>query len=64
MPFKIVFFEASKLVTTKTLLLKHYYRRQGFSPFSSKRPLFGRGQKHSFPKARLSYDPDNLALGL
>ena len=22
-------FEASKLVSTKTLLLKHYYRRQG-----------------------------------
>ena len=25
----IVLFEASKLVSTKTLLLKHYYRRQG-----------------------------------
>ena len=29
MPFNIVFFEASKLVSTKTLLLKHYYCRQG-----------------------------------
>ena len=29
MPLNIVFFEASKLVSTKTLLLKHYYRRQG-----------------------------------
>ena len=29
MPLKIVFFEASKWVSTKTLLLKHYYRRQG-----------------------------------
>ena len=29
MPIKIVLFEAPKLVSTKTLLLKHYYRRQG-----------------------------------
>ena len=29
MPLKIVFLEAPKLVSTKTLLLKHYYRRQG-----------------------------------
>ena len=29
MPLKTVFFEAPKLVSTKTLLLKHYYRRQG-----------------------------------
>ena len=29
MPLNIVFFEASKLVSTKTLLLKHHYRRQG-----------------------------------
>ena len=28
-------FEASKLFSTKTLLLKHYYRRQGFVFFSS-----------------------------
>ena len=28
--FKNSVFEASKLVTTKTLLLKHYYRHQGF----------------------------------
>ena len=27
--FKYSVFEASKLVSTKTLLLKHYYRRQG-----------------------------------
>ena len=32
MPFKIVVFEASKLVSTKTLLLKHDYRRQGDFP--------------------------------
>ena len=29
MPSKNSVFEAPKLVTTKTLLLKHYYRRQG-----------------------------------
>ena len=29
MPLKNRVFEAPKLVTTKTLLLKHYYRRQG-----------------------------------
>ena len=29
MPLKRSVFEASKLVSTKTLLLKHYYRRQG-----------------------------------
>ena len=29
MPFKVAVFEPSKLVTTKTLLLKHYYRHQG-----------------------------------
>ena len=29
MPLNIAFFEASKSVSTKTLLLKHYYRRQG-----------------------------------
>ena len=29
MPLNKVFFEASKLVSTKTLLLKHYYRHQG-----------------------------------
>ena len=29
MPLKIVFLEAPKLVSIKTLLLKHYYRRQG-----------------------------------
>ena len=28
--FKNSVFEASKLVSTKTLLLKHYYRREGF----------------------------------
>ena len=30
MPVKIVFFEASKSFSTKTLWLKHYYRCQGF----------------------------------
>ena len=30
MPFKIVLLRPQKLVTTKTLLLKHYYRHQGF----------------------------------
>ena len=29
MPLNIVFLGASKLVSTKTLLLKHYCRRQG-----------------------------------
>ena len=29
MPLNIVFWRPSKLVSTKTLLLKHYYRRQG-----------------------------------
>ena len=29
MPFNNSVFEASKLVSTKTLLLKQYYRRQG-----------------------------------
>ena len=29
MPFKVRVVEASKLVSTKALLLKHYYRRQG-----------------------------------
>ena len=29
MPLKIVFLRPPKLVSTKTLLLKHYYRRQG-----------------------------------
>ena len=29
MPSKIVFSRPPKLVSTKTLLLKHYYRRQG-----------------------------------
>ena len=29
--FKNRVFEASKLVSTKTLLLKHYYRHQGIS---------------------------------
>ena len=32
MPLNIVVFEASKSVSTKTLLLKHYYRRQGTPP--------------------------------
>ena len=37
MPLNIVVLEASTLVSTKTLLLKHYYRRQGIhiSNFSS-----------------------------
>ena len=30
MPLNIVVLEASKKVSTKTLSLKHYYRRQGF----------------------------------
>ena len=30
--FKNSFFKASELVSTKTILLKHYYRRQGHSP--------------------------------
>ena len=30
MPFKCSVFEASKLVSTKTLLPKYCYRRQGF----------------------------------
>ena len=34
MPLNIVFSEAPKLVSTKTLLLKHYYRLQGY-PFLS-----------------------------
>ena len=34
MPLNIVFFEASKLVSTKTLLLKHYYRRQGLCNYN------------------------------
>ena len=29
MPYKNSVFEASKVVSTKTLLLKHRYRRQG-----------------------------------
>ena len=29
MPLKVVFWGAPKLVSTKTLLLKHSYRRQG-----------------------------------
>ena len=33
MPLKNSVFEAPKLVSTKTLLLKHYYRRQGFMSF-------------------------------
>ena len=32
-PLKCSVFEASKLVSTKTLLPKHYYRRQGFDRF-------------------------------
>ena len=30
MPLNIVFLRPQKLLSTKTLLLKHYYRRQGF----------------------------------
>ena len=33
MPLKIVFFEASKLISTNTLLLKHYHRHQGKSVY-------------------------------
>ena len=31
MPLSIVFLRPQKLVSTRTLLLKHYYRRQGLS---------------------------------
>ena len=43
MPLNIVFLEASKLVSTKTLLLKHYYRRQGKSilPVAQLARLYG-----------------------
>ena len=51
MPLNISVFEASKLVSTKTLLLKHYYRRQGhFVIFPVIFPLFrgwGKGGKFS-----------------
>ena len=30
MPLKIVLLRPKKLVSTKSLLLKHYYRRQGY----------------------------------
>ena len=33
MPFNKVFLRLQKLVSTKTLLLKHYYRRQEFKEF-------------------------------
>ena len=33
--FKYSVFEASKLVSTKTLLLKHYFRRQGIDRFET-----------------------------
>ena len=39
MPLNIVFFGASKLVSTKTLLLKHYCRRQGFSALTNRRHI-------------------------
>ena len=35
MPSKIAFFEASKLVSTKTREQKHYYRRQGIGAAQS-----------------------------
>ena len=39
MPLKIVFLRPEKLVSTKTPLLKHYYRRQGgvFPIFKAKK---------------------------
>ena len=43
MPLKICVFEAPKLVTTKTLLLKHYYRRQGLSPSKNGKQCFING---------------------
>ena len=39
MPLRIVFSRSQKLVSTKTQLLKHYYRRQGQSSVT---PLLGR----------------------
>ena len=57
MPLKIVFFEASKLVSTKTLLLKHYYRHQGF----------GKGMRTAtfqFSESRGSVNGPNLVTEL
>ena len=49
--FENIVSEASELVSTKTLLLKHYYRRQGFCqlPWDNpgKRPKF---RKSAFPR--------------
>ena len=39
--FKNSVFEAHKLVTTKTLVLEHYYRRQGSSENENKAPFCG-----------------------
>ena len=38
MPLKDSVFEAPKLVSTKTPLLKHYYRRQGWNSLRSAMP--------------------------
>ena len=42
MPLNVVFFKASRLVSTKTLLLKHDYRRQGFDDASCCFPMICR----------------------
>ena len=39
MPFTLVFLRPQKLVSTKTLLLKHYYRRQGLPKFRKEKTL-------------------------
>ena len=51
MPLIIVFFEASKLVSTKkTLLLKHDYRRQGKTPGLGNPPVISFSQNPRFTK--------------
>ena len=48
MPFKNSVFEAPNLVSTKTLLLKHYYSRQGDIPTKSLVFLGFEGTKRTF----------------
>ena len=58
--FKNSVFEAPKLVSTKTLLLKHYYRRQGFQE-----PTWGGGfcRFFSLPLEQKSLHTQLLLLG-
>ena len=52
MPLKYSVSQASKLVSTKTLSLKHYYRRQGVMPFGRPVTLEIRRWKSSFLRGR------------